>query len=443
MKKFFACLMVLASLASLAADAVRAARVDFTSQPEGASVIVDGNVRGVTPLTLFDLKVNAEHHLRFELKNREPADEFFQLQEGAYLSKNAELAPVKGLLLVTTEPAGCNISLDGLSLGETPRLITTLEAGGSYRLLLQKPGYQPRTLEVKFSGRTPLVKHETLILDSGIVQITSDPAGADVMVNGITRGKTPLTVKDIPKGRATVTLRKAGYNEESRELSLSAGDSQNLFIKMEGIPGSISVSSVPEGARFYLNGEFRGKGAMKIANLKPGSYKVRAEMDNFGSVERDVTVGFGAELREEFRLESTLGWLEIRTIPAKAIVSVDGHVCGTTKSEDPKAKASDVFRVDGITEGEHTVTVRANGYNEVTKHVTVESAKSAAVNIQLKRVFKPDIEIETDTGTHSGVLINNGPDYVTIEVSMGVQRTFPRAEIRKFTFLGTPGLNNQ
>lgn len=439
MKKFFSWMLLLASAAAFAADAPRSTRVDFTSQPEGASVIVDGATRGVTPMTLFDLKVGVRHHVRFDLKNHEPYDEFFDLPEGSYLTKNAELPPVMGLVLVTTEPAGCNISLDGRSLGETPRLLTKLEAGGTYRLLLQKPGYQARTLEVKPVGRTPLVKHETLILDSGIVMISTDPAGAEVMVNGITRGKTPLTVRDIPKGRATVTLRHAGYKDESRELSLSAGDSQNLFVKMEGIPGSISVSSVPEGARFYLNGDFRGKGAMKISNLAPGTYKVRAEIDNYGPVEREVTVGFGEAVSEEFRLTSTLGWLEIRTIPVGAIVSVDGRTCGTTKSEDPKAKASDILRVDGIAEGEHTVTARAAGYNEVTKHVTTEASKSAQVNIQLKRVFKPDIEIETDTGVHSGILINNGADHITIEVSMGVQRTFPRTEVRKITFLSSIG----
>ena len=86
------------------------------------------------------------------------------------------------------------------------------------------------------------------------------------------------------------------------------------------------------------------------------------------------------------------------------------------------------------------MTVRAKGYAEATKHVTTESSKSTQVNVQLKRVFIPDIEIETDTGIHTGVLINNGAEYVTIEVSMGVERTFPRAEIRKFTFLGTPGI---
>ena len=51
MKKFISWMLLAASVAAFAADATRSSRVDFTSQPEGASVIVDGSTRGVTPLT--------------------------------------------------------------------------------------------------------------------------------------------------------------------------------------------------------------------------------------------------------------------------------------------------------------------------------------------------------------------------------------------------------
>ena len=147
MKRVFAlCALLLAAVAF--ADESRPARLDFTSTPEGANVLVDGNLRGVTPLTLYDVAPGQVHRLRFELKNYEPFDEFVAVDNGAYLSRHAELVPVKGLLLLTSEPSGCSITLDGVSLGETPRLVTTLDAKGSYRLLLQKPGYQQREVEV-------------------------------------------------------------------------------------------------------------------------------------------------------------------------------------------------------------------------------------------------------------------------------------------------------
>ena len=83
MKRMFSVLFALA-LAVFAAQAQesKAIRCEFTSQPDGANVIVDDVTRGVTPITLYDLGPG-KHHVRFELQNYEVVDEFLFLREGA------------------------------------------------------------------------------------------------------------------------------------------------------------------------------------------------------------------------------------------------------------------------------------------------------------------------------------------------------------------------
>lgn len=434
MKRISAFLAFVLAATAAFADENRAARVDFTSTPEGANVLVDGSLRGITPLTLYDIAPGTVHHLRFELKSYDSSDEFFSLDQGAYLSRHAELSPVKGLLLLTSEPAGCSIMLDGISLGETPRLVTTLDAKGSYRLLLQKPGYQPREVEVKFNGRTPLVKHENMLLDSGVIEVKTDPDGASVTVNGIARGLSPVTVRDVPRGRASVTIIKAGFEEENRELSVNPGDVQTLFVKLQGRPGTLKLASVPEGARFYVDGSPHGRGPVMVT-LQPGEYSIRAELDGHDTMERKVKVGNGETVSEEFRLQNVLGSLEIRTMPVGVTVLVDGHAYGVTKNADPKAEVSEVLLVSGLKAGEHTVILKKDGYGEALRHPVVENEKATKLDVKLKRVFKPDVEIVTNSGTYRGVLVDNGPEAVMLEVSMGVVRSFPRVDIRSFTFL--------
>ena len=434
MKRLFLSLVAVAGLAALAQE-VRPSRLDFTTQPDGASVVIDGTVRGFTPLTLHDV-APGRHHLKFELANHEPEDRFFSVgSEGEYVQQQATLEPVMGLLLVTTEPDGCDVSLDGRSLGETPRLITSLTAQGVHRLLLQKPGYQARTLEVKFAGRKPVVRHEKLILDSGVVNVTSSPAGAEVTVNGVVRGVTPVTVTDVAKGRATVTLKLAGYANATRELSLRAGDEQTLFIELEGNPGSLRLSAVPDTARLYVDGVAQGRGPVGLANLKPGDYVVRAELDGYGPVEKTVTVGNGQSVTEELRLESVMGRIEVRSYPVGAQVLLDGRIVGVTKSSDPNAEQSEVFAIENVLEGEHVVTVRKDGFAEKVKHPKVENRKTAQLGFKLERIFKPDVEIVTDTRSFRGVLVENTPDGVVVEVSPGVSKTFTRSEIRDLKML--------
>ena len=425
--------LAFAAVAAFAQE-VKTIRCEFTSQPDGVNVLVDDEMRGQTPLTLYNLGPG-RHHVRFEKQNYESVDEFLSLKEGGMFQKNAVMNPVKGLLLLTSEPAGCDISLDGLSLGKTPRLITSLDAKNVYRILLQKPGYQSRTVEVKFSGRTPLVRHEELILDSGVIEVTSDPEGAEVTVNGQPRGTTPVTVRDVPKGRTTVTLKKHGFDEETREITMVAGDSQTLFVKMNGLPGTMSLSSVPDGARFYVNDQPHGKGPISLTNLKPGEYTIRVEKDGFATATKTVSLENGGAIVEEFRLENVMGRIEVRTIPAGAQVLLDGSVVGTTKSKDSDAEASDVFAIENVREGEHTIIIRCDGYADVTKHPIVENQKTQSLNIRLKRVFTPDVEIVTDSGTYRGVLISKTPTGVEVEVSLGINRTFQHSEIRKLNFL--------
>lgn len=418
------------------AEQPRAARVDFSSRPDGASVTVDGVSRGVTPLTLFDLAPGVRHHVGIAMKNYESVDDFFTIEPGSYLPKSYELAPEKGLLLVTSEPVGATVTLDGYSLGETPRLITSLDAGGTYRLELKKTGYQSVFVDVKFNGRTPLVKHEKLLLDSGVLLVKSDPAGAEVVVNGVLQGQTPVEVKDVPKGRATVLVSKEGYISETREVVLNAGDERTLEVALEGLPGSLSVNSVPEGARIYVNGSFIGKAPVGRERMKPGKYEIRAELDGHTTISRTVEIANGDSAAEEFRLENNRGRMEIRTAPAGVQVFVDGKIAGVTKESRTSEGKSEILTIANLDAGEHVVILKKNGYSEIVKHPEVEKGKTCQIKAVMKRVFTPDIEVVTSSGTYRGVLVSNTPDGVEVEVSMGVTRRFLRTDIREIKIIG-------
>ena len=406
----------------------------MSSQPSGATVSVDGMDRGVTPLVIYDLGPG-RHHLRYRLAGYEDRDRFFNMDEGPVLEKSETLVPEKGLLLLRTDPPGCAIAIDGVAAGTTPRLFTYLDAKETYKVKLTKAGYLPQELVVKFNGREPLVRDETMVLDSGAISIISDPAGAEVTVNGIVRGVTPLEVKDVPKGRAAVTFKLDGFAEEVRELAMRAGDRQTLSIVLTPLPGSLHLVSVPEGARFYLNEEARGQGPLAITGLKPGEYRVRAELAGYGTIEKTVAIRPGEATREEFRLSNVMGRLEVRTDPPGATVVFDGKVLGTTKGSESAAK-SDVFAIENILEGEHVLIVRKDGYEEASRKPKIRSTKTSQANVRLKRIFVPDIELETVHGTVRGVLVENQADCVKVEVSLGITRTIPRNEIRKYTPIG-------
>ena len=197
----------------------------------------------------------------------------------------------------------------------------------------------------------------------------------------------------------------------------------------------MSLSSVPDGARFYVNDKPEGKGPISLTGLAPGSYTIRVEKDGFATATKTVALENGGSIVEEFRLDNVMGRIEVRTIPVGADVFLDGSRVGTTKSKGEDGGASEVFAIENVREGEHTLAFRCEGYAEVTKHPVVENCKTQTVNVRLKRVFSPNVEITTDSGVHRGVLISNTANGVEVEVSLGINRTFTHSEIRKIEFI--------
>jgi serine/threonine-protein kinase len=118
------------------------------SDPPGASVSVDGEPRGLTPLTLRDLAVGA-YAITLERSGYETFRQRVTLSEATpraelkpVLERAAPVPPTQATLTVLSTPFGAGVTLDGTAVGQTP--LTNLRVRpGSHRVELRKPGYEP------------------------------------------------------------------------------------------------------------------------------------------------------------------------------------------------------------------------------------------------------------------------------------------------------------
>ncbi len=427
MKRLLSMLAVVTAFSLFAAKAPPT-RIDVTSQPDGAQVFVDGQLRGIAPLQLFDV-APGRHLLHVQAPGHVSADEFIVLNEGDFLQKNFALAHEKALLLLRTNPAGAEVRYNGSSLGTTPLLASMLNVGENYALDLVLTGYRNKRIEVRLDTRAPVVRDEELYLDSGVVKCTTEPSGATVFVNGEDRGVTPLSIDRVPKGLATIVFRHDGYKDETREIRLSAGESRNLKVKLTALPASLKVVSNPEGARVFVDESYQGKTPLKVSPLAPGFHKVKLELAGYATAVRVVDAKNGADITETVELDSTLGVLQVVTIPGGTKISIDGRVAGTTKVR-PGAKRSDVLLLNDVPAGEHSLVAHLDGYQDVTKKVNVEPKKPLDLTIRMPRVFAPDTEVETTHGVYRGVLVTSSPEGLTLEIRPGILQTIPHGDVR-------------
>lgn len=435
--KRFVCWFVWAC-AALAVAADGFVRVNVTSEPEGADVSIDGASVGRTPLSANLALADGPHALRLSLEGFEPHDECFSAVADGTVSRSRRLTPETGILLVRSEPAGCSLSIDHSPRGQTPLLVTDLPVGRRYRIRIERENHVTHERTVEIKDRAPVVVSATLASRLGTLAVRCPTPGATVFVDGCPAGVTAdggLVVPELRPGRVEVGVMKDGFKTWKGAVRISENAESAVDVALEVESGSLRLLSEPEGARFYVDGHPHGKGPVTVKGLLNGPHVVKAVLDGYATVERTVETTGGSVRTEEFVLSDARGRLEIRTSPPGVQVFVDGHARGVTKPSGEGSRTSSVLEVPALADGVHTVVLKRAGYGEVVRRAEVKAKAATVLEIRMKRVFTPDVEVKTVTGPQRGVLVSQTAAGIQIETSPGIVKTIPRSDVRGIEFL--------
>ena len=118
--------------------------VHVESQPPGATVTVDDQPRGVTPLDVPDLALG-HHDVKVELKGYAPATQAVELVTDTPRAELkltlARVAPAMGVADILSTPLGATVKVDGAVVGRTPLVDFRLKPG-PHRVEVSKDGYE-------------------------------------------------------------------------------------------------------------------------------------------------------------------------------------------------------------------------------------------------------------------------------------------------------------
>ncbi len=126
---------------------------------------------------------------------------------------------------------------------------------------------------------------------AGWLLVRTTPPGASVLVDGVDRGQTPMSLRDVAYGTHRVEIRTSGYEPETHEVSLSASATvaaiSTELSPEAGLPpaprgrGSVFVDSRPAGARVLVNDAAVGLTPILVPDLAPGTHHLRIERDGY------------------------------------------------------------------------------------------------------------------------------------------------------------------
>jgi len=146
-------------------------------------------------------------------------------------------APLAQDLLVTSDPAGADVFLNGdKQSGQTP--MTLQLAPGKYNIVLRLPGYDAYSGSVQVRDEVQTRVDATLREKNGHVawaQVESTPTGAEIWVDGISTGqRTPARV-EISSGIHNIALKLEGYKPSRSAVQASEGGTVSVSPSLQRI----------------------------------------------------------------------------------------------------------------------------------------------------------------------------------------------------------------
>ena len=274
--------------------------VSIDSAPAGASVQVDGEAVGQTPLR--DLPIEAgTHSLSISAERYLPLSQVLEVT-GRNIPQQLtlELAPAWAEVGINSLPAGANILVDGEALGTTPATLELL--AGERQLILQLPGYADarQTLTIT-AGQAQQLDTIALQPAAGLLELASVPGGANVTLDGEFQGQTPITLELTPGKTHRLAVFKPGYKRHTGSVQLPAAGRDSQTIKLTAQLGEVKFNISPANAELKIDGKSRGKGSQTLS-LPAFEHSVEISLDGYTTVRRRVTPRPGLQQLVEAKL---------------------------------------------------------------------------------------------------------------------------------------------
>ena len=309
------------------------------------------------------------------------ADDFRQLilANPRYALDQEELSPkiidffedqkkqLVGFIAVNSEPPGARVTVNGDFVGITNFFPVEVHTGLA-------------AVEIELVGHDPISREEvnilpgetrtidvTLVRNSAKLPIITQPSEVEVWVDGELVGKTggnlppdlrsfmpaqydveklsaPFDLAALRVGRHTVEFRRDCY--ESVQIDFVAEEPKDYtaqIIRLEDSIGQLRLTSNPDGARVFIDGEYKGNTPLDLSRVCSGPHHVEVKHPT-GKYVEDIDLGRDEDLSLECPIRPSLAFFGIAAEPGVSNRDLE-DVRSNVTSELQKLTAMNLIQV--------------------------------------------------------------------------------------------------
>jgi hypothetical protein len=357
----------------------------------GAQVWLDGEMKGVAPLTMTTTV--GRHQLVLKRDGYETSEQWITAAENqvqTLMPTLKEIAKPKfGTIVVEADVPDAEVYIDGNKHPDnTPSLISNV-IEGPHVVEVRKPPSLPwkQTVQVTASQSTK-VRAElqaTMHGGTGVVRVLSDAPGARVFIDGTDKGPAPYDIKDVKVGEHIIQVKAPGMITGERKVLIAAGKSSiekfDLNPETPADFGTLKVVSMVPEASVFIDGAAVGKVPIE-KKLQQGEHPVVVRLDGFKQFEQKVRVEAGQTVTVQATLKP-VGRLRILSNPQGAEVLVNGVPAGKTPLDSE------------VETGETVVRVQLAGFQAFEQTLTIEGGKTQVLTRELAIAGLSESELES------------------------------------------------
>jgi hypothetical protein len=295
--------------------------------------------------------------------------------------------PVRyGSISVESLPTGADIYFDGNYRGRAPLTINDVWPG-TYPISAEMTGYRTYTTTISVSGdmRSSVTCSLTPMNTAGALYIITTPAGASVTLDGLYKGKTPITLSNLATDTHILQLDSPGYYDWKSSVEVPSGGTKTVSATLNPMPGSstgwIYVSSSPGGASVMVDGNSVGQtpasGSLKLNTVSAGDHTIALALSGYKSYSSRTSVSSNTVTEVSAVLvpegtSSGKGVMSITSNPAGANILVDNNFIGISP-----------LTTNEIAAGNHLVTFKMDGYQDYSTNALVNAGTTSSVSAAL------------------------------------------------------------
>ncbi len=296
---------------------------------------------------------------------------------GIWAYQQSPAASPPGALTVQTTPPGLQVTIAGKPVGATP--VTVSLPAGEYRVALAAADGRQREFAVTLAAGASVVRDIEMAPvaapapATGALRVETDPARQMVMVDGVERGFSPITVAELAPGEHLVVVRTQAGNLR-RTIGVRQGETVSLVVSGTEAPvlraGWVSIVS-PIALELRENGRVVGTSDVERLMLPVGDHEIEMTNDALGfRATRRVTVG--ADRTTSVAVDVPSGMVSINALPW-AEVWLGGERIGET----PIANLSRPI-------GSYEVLLRHPQFGERRARVTISTKQTARLGVDMR-----------------------------------------------------------